>query len=1788
MSGSRRDRGAMSACFLSFLPLISLLMLIVFVTATPKVQGKGFHVIVEASWNETSFYQEGCEWAARSFGNEAFYRCLDALWPSPPPQNPHDSRVDSERTHEATSARFRTQQLQYTTLLEVLFGLPETQGADRVLFEAEMAARVYSPAVEAHYDLAEKALRETTAAPSLPGKDDHNQGEHVAAVALACGEPFAVVYTRSEPGAPLQALHIKTPSALKSAVRVPSEPQSGAFISTDEVTIANFDHRYTTPSMSFAPEVPAVVILYGLPGSAVSHALHRAAVEVSTPSDIANAAAEAPAYFWRHLPVSVSRLCTAAGVPEQPVGEATSTWDSPLVVQGYGVTVDIKNMEYKVLDEKTAAQQLATEQSSSATAASSPHDGTDAAAKVGASRVPEMQIDRVVGGFHISRLKERYPDLTISLDEFATLLDEEDGSGDMKVNFDVWELQSIGLAATQYIGEVKNSKRRLHVLKEVVTRFPTYATAFSSIAAQPARLEPLQKALSILHQRIAPGQSAFFVEGWHVEDMSLFGVLHAFHEEERVDRRIKAVLTTLTVSADGAGAATDNAECEVRSVSLEPAVLQKVVGDVKRATRRTIRSLEDSASTGTAYAIPEEYITWINNVETAPQLQWLPAKLSALFARGPDVTPFPRRNVLNYVFLLNPVSKSSLEMLSLMLHLYQQTPVARYGVALADPNWSPVYEARVQSAAGGFQGESAVSKAALHVFALVHHLSARDRSEGVLMFLMELLQAAAQVSSDTVPDAVIFGVCEKNARALLGSSVAELTSTPEILNHYHETQAALHRFRAFQYPSAFLNGVLLDRDMTLMSEVLQGEMKLLRQWVSSGALRDEMPSMYDAILKLRGAADHLQPALLRPPLTMRWSDHPVTVAYVESLPYVFSAAYAEDVPALTQLVTLPCELTAKILQQLLTVMAALEECGAAVEGHAPFDEVCRSLRLSLVSCPSFTSPIHRHIKTLQQKLDRSSVPKATRYTALQRYVSHLVRALAGQNSDRTAILDTETVTAALAAAPLPADLQALVDIPRTTDSKASPHFSEGQMQFWVDFVDVYSGSADTVALITNGRIVAMDDSFSTADVLAAAQLVAPITKVVQEVIMNLDFAAMSSAEGGGYPAEELDSNFYAGKTACLSSVFGDELSRRAVKQNPLESTEMLEDSALVSEEDREQLGSVLFTVSNTRAEKGATEGDAKGTDQEGAGSALVEQLPRHVTVLVDPSSRDAQVIVSLAHYLVQSPLPVRLTVVLNPSLDVKFPIRDFYEYVARPALSFEEASGRVVAPAAVLTQMPSSALLTLGVDEPASWTVFSQDAEVDLDNVMLSTLPNGILFVTAVYRMHSILVTGDATSKHTGAALNGLPLSLVSPSHTGGTAKAASAARRTDTQVMANQGGYYQLQANPGLWYLSVKEGAVAAAYCIEAIGSRTVHECAEATQGQSPTNWTDGQRIPLVIDSFRGRYLSLRVGNTPTSAVATDLHTILQKMASNEQPARTPSWPARGAPPAPPEKPTLNIFSVASGHLYERFLRMMMYSVHQTSSDKHGANTTRIKFWVIENFLSPQFKRYIPLLAEQIGFEVGFVTYRWPWWLPRQTEKQRKIWAYKILFLDVLFPLDVDRVIFVDADQTAQSDLHELYNMDIGQKPIAMTPFCQKFKNNATVPFRFWEKGFWVQHLRGKPYHISAIFLVDLRRFRAMLAGDQYRLVYTNLVQDPNSLANLDQDLPNYLQDTIPIFSLKEEWLWCETWCSEESKSRAKTIDLCNNPLTKMPKLDNAKKVIPGWEERDNQLQNMSDSFLA
>ena len=148
----------------------------------------------------------------------------------------------------------------------------------------------------------------------------------------------------------------------------------------------------------------------------------------------------------------------------------------------------------------------------------------------------------------------------------------------------------------------------------------------------------------------------------------------------------------------------------------------------------------------------------------------------------------------------------------------------------------------------------------------------------------------------------------------------------------------------------------------------------------------------------------------------------------------------------------------------------------------------------------------------------------------------------------------------------------------------------------------------------------------------------------------------------------------------------------------------------------------------------------------------------------------------------------------------------------------------------------------------------------------------------------------------------------------------------------------------------------------------------------------------------------------------------------------------------------------------------------------------------------------------------------------------------------------------------------------------FSYTPFCDS--NKDMEGFRFWKSGYWKNHLAGRKYHISALYVVDLVKFRQIAAGDRLRGQYQALSQDPNSLSNLDQDLPNNMIHQVPIFSLPQEWLFCETWCDKSELASAKSIDLCNNPLTKEPKLEAARRIVSEWTDYDDEITNFASGL--
>jgi UDP-glucose:glycoprotein glucosyltransferase len=254
------------------------------------------------------------------------------------------------------------------------------------------------------------------------------------------------------------------------------------------------------------------------------------------------------------------------------------------------------------------------------------------------------------------------------------------------------------------------------------------------------------------------------------------------------------------------------------------------------------------------------------------------------------------------------------------------------------------------------------------------------------------------------------------------------------------------------------------------------------------------------------------------------------------------------------------------------------------------------------------------------------------------------------------------------------------------------------------------------------------------------------------------------------------------------------------------------------------------------------------------------------------------------------------------------------------------------------------------MEVPPAWVVVSKESIYDLDNIVLSKLPPSAREqgINAVYSLKNILIDGHARDVSQGShPPRGLQIIL-------GTEEQPHV---VDTIAMANL-GYLQLKANPGVWTLSLKEGRSREIFELESVGSEGWLSRGVAKIGRE-----------VYLTSFEGITIYPRVVRREGMEKEDVLEE--EKLGFVNQAEKFVSgWKEKltGSTSAVTKKQAdINIFSVASGHLYERFIYIMIQSVLQHTNSS-------VKFWFIENFLSPSFK----------VFSLGFLLIRnsfrcWP-----------------------------------------------------------------------------------------------------------------------------------------------------------------------------------------------------------------
>lgn len=1466
------------------------------------------------------------------------------------------------------------------------------------------------------------------------------------------------------------------------------------------------DHKY--PQASSAA-VARTAILYGALGTPAFYAFHAPLKAAAEANELQ--------YIARHY-ANDSRLETR--------------------LQGYGVALDIKNMEYKTIDDSHTS-------GADASTADEDEDMDDA-------HDEDEDDEDDVEGFLFNVLMQRHGELASELKQFRDSLATQDGP-DQDDALKAWHLKDIGLAAARKILDAKDPLAKLRALSQ---DFPTHAKQLAFARKPLSDAFRAEAARRTAEAEAAHLHNKFLVNGIAVDptqrSFNIFDFMTTLKAEWLVAKQL---------------AALPLADADVQAMLTHVRETNQARGEM----RIRVRGPADGAAP-----------FYLNDIETDPKTARWPTDVQQLTRPAWNII-FVRKNMYESVLVFDPTTSAGRGRLN---------EIAFMRMRGAPVQWALLVSSAELLAATTREAEDALVRA-------YKRFEPDDRATAFhfakLLFLARAkdVEVAAAVE-DTTPDATAHGRIVSAFIDGVADPSMEDVSVAHLVTCYTDAVFGLKtRAEAEAEALDVLRGDTNDELVLSMTAFIQTKHLPLESSLFNGVLRKHIDIQSELMHHL-GRDQQLYQELARSDVLQNDADLVEELLSSQgAFPAYFPVFDAESNDADG----------AKRTQHLLA-----HDSDGAIEGllerhvthlHAPASRLVPKKQTLLFSV-DLGHPVHAGHVVQGVKAVLEDSEKALRVGVVPR----LVESVGASRSDNSANDDDnietnrkrQLVSAIVVAVGETDDeshlrfvMDALSCVARGKSFDAMRAKLSGLLATLERDGAIEHGSA--LATTLHELVTAAEDSAAIDDATAAGlqQLASILQRGSPPDVARLYI--------NGYPIELPSTSSITDEDMRALVGFDDTYRSHAVGRA------FVKKSAKLSAQEADHVSLEVVKVCGL-VDKYKKPERATGLD-ELERSELVVRLPGdpalQVAAYLDPLSESAQMSSALL-LMLHKQLNASVELVLLPAADfAEFPLQRFYRYVFDTTASLES-------PSADFRRLPLAPILTMKIETPEAWNVQVARTQEDLDNLRVDVTNAADVRATksAVFRLESLLVYGQCRDKTFDQYTPPHGLQLVLERDVGATRL------HRDTLVMRNL-GYFQLQATPGVWALHLARGR--ATELFEIVDS----DASDAPRASTPVHVYDfGSRIQqLLVRKHKGReydeLLDPKAATAATAAspsnvepIAADagvlsgywgsMLSLLGKTRSGDDAAATTAVDSDSAANASDagavsttavnrgrSGETLHIFSLASGHLYERFLKIMMASVLKRTRNP-------VTFWLLENFLSPAFKQSIPALRDVLGMDIRLVTYKWPNWLRQQTQKQRVIWGYKILFLDVLFPLGVQKIIYVDADQVVRADLKELWDMDLDGAPYGYTPFCDA----RNVGFQFWRQGYWKDHLRGRPYHISALYVVDLALFRQLAAGDLLRATYDQLSADPNSLANLDQDLPNYMQHQLKIFSLPQEWLWCDSWCSAESKATAKTIDLCNNPKHKEPKLDMAKRVISGelfpesWLELDQEIRDAEAHFSA
>ena len=388
---------------------------------------------------------------------------------------------------------------------------------------------------------------------------------------------------------------------------------------------------------------------------------------------------------------------------------------------GYGIALDIKNTEYKVIDDRSSRGAVLTEND-----------------QIFAEPIVDIE------GFYFSTLQARYPALEEELSSFRASLQRS--QSEPAETIAPIQMKDLGLKLVQ---RAVHAQDPLRILAESVMQFPAVA---ASIAHVPIS-EDLETAWSQIASEFDPKSSFMIMNGKLISNIRDNLNVFQYLKDIRASLQMKKEMKRLNLTASDADA--------LRQIANE------FISDGSEEVRLSRRFLES------------EHVLYLNDLARDPMYSRYSRSLNRFFM-GSFQLPMVRANYLNFVMILDPMAQNG-DFYKVMLQILHQGVPIRLGILFSSPEIRAFFEKEPTS---GIPVRDDQPIHPVQFVGLLIELYKKGPKTAIPMVLLNLLQKGSWETS-VVIDAIQEMSNELDAESILekGDYLAEVSQMTQLVEN---------------------------------------------------------------------------------------------------------------------------------------------------------------------------------------------------------------------------------------------------------------------------------------------------------------------------------------------------------------------------------------------------------------------------------------------------------------------------------------------------------------------------------------------------------------------------------------------------------------------------------------------------------------------------------------------------------------------------------------------------------------------------------------------------------------------------------------------------------------------------------------------------------------------------------------------------------------------------------------------------------------------------------------------